>query len=119
MLAMKRPAAFISAFLLLAVVTVCPLLACPLKTDSRFASKSCCHKSQCRPAPCPQPAAQNCPYLTLERGKTTPVNAQILAGEFMKTDRESQVPDRFSPVQVLGRTTDSTRLFLRNRVLLI
>jgi hypothetical protein len=116
---MRSAVATFLAVLLLGVITVCPLLACPLKTDSAATNKSCCHKSHSTPAPCPPPAIQNCPYMALERGKAAPVMAQILTAALIEKSGETFVPDHVSFVQTSNPIQDSTRLFLRIRVLLI
>src|SRR5438046_81197 len=103
---MRAPVAILMAVLLLGVITVCPLLACPIKADS-------CHKSH---SPC---QVQNCPYFTLERGKTAPATIQTSTVALLAVSPEAQLPHRSSLLQPQGRIPDSTRLFLRVRVLLI
>src|SRR5437773_11942378 len=68
---MRTAVAFTLALALFSIITVCPLIACPLVDQS---GKGCCHKQQPAPRPC---VLEVCPYAILEGGKTVPTIAQI------------------------------------------
>ena len=116
---MRTALALAMSFLLLSVITACPLLACPLKADVSAAPKSCCHKPHSHPLPCEQPAAKNCPYLVLERGKASPIQSQAVAAGLVPNSPDLHAILGESTVPSHGRIPDSAGLYLRIRVLLV
>jgi hypothetical protein len=113
---MRTVVAFMMALVLLSIITVCPLIACPLVDGSGAASKGCCHKQQPAPRPC---TLQVCPYAILESGKTVAMIAQTLTVGLLPISPEAPTSGPFSSIQVANRIPDSAGLFLRNHVLLI
>jgi len=97
------PVAMVAA--LIAVIVICPAMACTFPT-----AHACCHKHQ--PA---QGTMRNCPLVLLENGKAAPL-AVIPAAVVL--------PLPMAPVEAHRATvpvanTASFELYLRNRVLLI
>jgi len=113
---MRAAAAFTMVLALLGAVTFCSLIACPL---AAAASDSCCHKPQSPSGPCHSKAVEDCPYLVLENGKTTPIATYAVAAPIQPVTPELTLPDGRSIVHAEFRITDSAGLFLRNCVLLI
>jgi hypothetical protein len=114
---MRTAAAFTMVLVLLGAVTFCSLIACPL---AAAANDSCCHKPQSSSGPpCHSKAVQDCPYLVLENGKTTPIVTYAVAAHIQPVTPEFALQDSHSIVRAEFRLTDSAGLFLRNCVLLI
>jgi hypothetical protein len=115
---MRTLVACMMTLLLLSVITVCPLLACPMMAGAPAGSHSTCHKSPHHSEPC-APKAQNCPYTILAASKTKPVAADALAVTFIQVVPPLPLPAGFSGVTWEGRLIDAEGIFLRNRVILI
>ena len=115
---MRRLAACGMAAMLVAAVTVCPLLACPLRQNCPAPSRPVCHHKQSHSAPCTH-SAQDCPYTILAKSDRNTAGwdgvalqaARILPGLVRPACPRSE--------DAGGRLIDSAGLFLRHRVLLI
>jgi len=70
---MMRALVYLISIALLSVITVCPLLACPMP-----AATSCCHHSKTPSVPCTESTFDHCPYVLLEKAKAQ--QGLILAG---------------------------------------
>jgi hypothetical protein len=108
---MRTALAIGMAMLLLSIVTLCPVLACPLTASA----KSCCHRSE-SPA-CPV-TIQACPYLLVDKGQTAPVVAIPLSASEVASSHLPLFHGR-SFVRIENRLPDLSGLHLRIRVLLI
>ena len=116
---MRRVAALAMVLMLLSIVTVCPLLACPLMERSAAASHSCCHHKAAHPAPCPMQTARECPYTILGKSDRNPAGSPATA--LLPVDIwPGLVSSEYAPADhAAGRVINSAGLFLRNRTLLI
>jgi hypothetical protein len=101
------------AMLLLSIITLCPVMACPLTP----ATKTCCHRPGTQTPPCPQ-TIQKCPYLLLDKGETAAA-AILLALALQPASPDLPVLDVRSFTGTENRLPDSSDLYLRIRVLLI
>lgn len=101
------------AMLLLSIITLCPVMACPLTP----ATKACCHRPGTQTPPCPQ-TIQKCPYLLLDKGKTAAA-AILLAVALHAASPNRTVLDARSFTPTENRLPDSSDIYLRIRVLLI
>ena len=100
-------------WVLLSILTVCPLMACGPALDS-----DCCHRSQPSPT-CPKTTLQECPYSLLEKGKTAAAVTQVLSVALDPVSPDVSVSDDYSFIQTTNRVPSSNGLYLRIRVLLI
>ncbi len=95
------------ALVVVSIVTVCPLMGC--QGDTAVLSKSCCDRT----------TAQSCPYSLIENGKTAPVAFPLSIVGFQRILSGLPIPDSHAFSDTSGRSPNSTRLYLRIRVLLI
>jgi hypothetical protein len=116
---MRTVVAFTMALVLVSILAVCPLMACPLTAGSGEVGKPCCHKSQTQPASCPRTTVQDCPYFILENSKTAKTASQTFVIGLPPVSPEVSVSDGFSILPAKTRLPNSAGLFLRIRVLLI
>jgi hypothetical protein len=105
---MRKAIASAMVLLLLSVVPLCALIACPVTVSS------CCHKQPAKTLP-------DCPYSILQKGKTNPtaIHAQWV-GAIAQANRGAILPPPAGQtIEAPARLIDTAGLFLRNRVLLI
>jgi len=105
--------------ILLSVVALCPIIACPLAADSH-SGDSCCHKPQSHPDPCPAKSIPDCPYTILQKSNANPGSAYAPSlGVLAQTAHISPplVSGHVAPAPL--RLADSAGLYLRNCVLLV
>ena len=114
---MKTAVAFMMALMLLSIVAVCPLMACPITAGPDGGSESCCHKSQHPPASCPRTTVRDCPYLVLENSKTPETAPPIAAFIFHPISTDIAVSSCFSILPAESRLPNAAGLFLLIRVM--
>ena len=113
----KTAVAFMMALMLLTIVAICPLMACPITAGSDGGGESCCRKSQHPPISCPRTTVRDCPYFVLENGKTPNTASPIFTFIFHPTSTDSAVSPHLSIPPAESRLPNSAGLFLRIRVL--
>lgn len=96
------------ALALLGILTACPLMACGLLSTS----PPCCHHT-------PKNTVQVCPYLLLEKGKTSAAMAHPLSATLDPVSHDFSVSVASSFIGSESRIPNSHGLYLRIRVLLI
>jgi hypothetical protein len=114
---MKTVVACMMALMLLSIVAVCPLMACPIAAGSDSGGASCCRKSQHPPASCPRTTVRDCPYLVLENSKTPDTALPILAFILHPISTDIVVSSYFSILPAESRLPNSAGLLLRIRVM--
>ena len=114
---MRTAVAVMMALMLLSIVAVCPLMACPITAGSSGGGESCCHKSQHPPTSCPRTTVRDCPYFVLENGKTPKPALPIFAFVFLPASTDIAVSSHLSILPAESRLPNSAGLFLRIRVL--
>jgi hypothetical protein len=104
---MRTVVASAMTLVLLAIVTLCPLMACPPTVPS------CCHKPETKTVP-------DCPYSILQKSKTNsaPTHVKWVAAIF-RASHTATLPLVSLSIYAPCRLVDASCLFLRNRVLLI
>lgn len=109
-----RPAiASAMTLILLAVITLCPVIICPAAA-AQANPHSCCHNTKTKPVP-------DCPYSILEKSKA---NAPATFAKWLMVTPVKTM-DAVRPVLFAQRTErgcsipSATDLYLRNRILLI
>jgi len=112
---MKTAVAFMMALMLLSIVAVCPLMACPITAGSDGGGESCCRKSQHPPTSCPRTTVRDCPYFILENGKTPNTASPIFTFIFHPTTTDTAVSLNVSILPAESRLPNSAGLFLRIR----
>jgi hypothetical protein len=104
---MRTVVASSMTLVLLAIVTLCPLMACPPTTPS------CCHKPETKTVP-------DCPYSILQKSKTNPAPTYVKwVAAIFRAGHTTALPLVSLTVDAPCRLADASGLFLRNRVLLI
>src|SRR5579863_6779306 len=116
---MKAGVAMAMTLILVSIVVLCPIVACPLSAKSQ-PNHSCCHKPQSHPAPCPTKDAPDCPYTILQKSKTNPgvAHAQWF-GSILRADNTHDLLSLGLIAHTPCRLVNSAGLFLLNHVLLI
>ena len=104
---MRTTVASAMILVLLTIVALCPVMACPPTAPS------CCHKPQTKTLP-------DCPYSILQKSKTNPAATHAKwVGSISRASQTVALPLAGLTVDAPCRLVDLSGLFLRNRVLLI
>jgi hypothetical protein len=97
---MKTAVAFMMAFMLLSIVAICPIMACPMTAGSDGGGES-------------RTTVRDCPYFVLENGKTPNTASPIFNFIFHPTLTDSAVSSHSSILPAESRLPNSAGLFLR------
>jgi hypothetical protein len=107
--------AWMMAFALLNVISVCPVLAHQVP-----AAQSCCEHSPGRDLPCTETTSHNCPYLMLEKSQVKLGVPALFSAPVASTQAEEIRPEtRFSSLTWRQPRADASGSCLLFRVLLI
>jgi len=105
------------ALMLLTMLAISKIMACPITAGSDGGGESCCRKSQHPPTSCPRTTVRDCPYFILENGKTPNTAPPIVTFTFHPTSTDNAVSPNVSILPVESRLPNSADLFLRICVL--
>jgi hypothetical protein len=112
---MQYALAWLMAFALLNVISVCPVLAHQVPV-----AQSCCEHAHGRDLPCTETTSHNCPYLLLEKSQAKLGLLALFYAMASATQAEQIRPVIwFSSPTWPQRRADASGSYLRFRVLLI